>query len=308
MPKPVAVICSDLHMHYAPPIKRIGDWQGDMEKSLSCVSRLANKHRVPVICCGDLFHAAQEPPSVELMMLDFINGISYGFYSIPGQHDMKHHRKDLEGTSYRLIQKAVQGAARVHVCDDVTYLNICSNNKDMDINMWLVPWGMLNELPDIAGRTKAKEYLGLIAHELTFTESFPNSLEVSDWFNNYPDFDFFIVGDNHKTFLRKHGNRFFLSPGSLMNRATDQADRKPFVYLMYSDLSLKRVANEHEKEVQFQDAVSISHSAEVEKFCGAFDQNDHDRISFYHALQARRLKEPKGRVREILDELEGMLK
>jgi len=306
MPKPIAVICSDLHLHYAPPIKRIGDWQGDMGKSLNFVSQLANKHKVPVICCGDLFHSAQESPSVELLMLDFINGISSGFYAIPGQHDMRNHRADLEGTSYKLLQKALNGDARVNLTDDVTCLDLVSS-KNVDIKLWFVPWGKLSGLPPLVRKGSDSQYMGLIAHELTFTKSFPNSLETMDWFDNFPNVDFFCVGDNHKSFLKRYKHRFFLSPGSLMNRATDQLERNPFVYLLYSDLSLKRIANRHEAEAEFQDAVSISHSAEVEKFCGAFDRGDHEQISFYHALQSRRMKET-GRVREILDELEGMLR
>ncbi len=303
MPKPIALICSDLHLHSIAPLKRLGDWQGDMWKSLKFVSDLANKKRVPVICCGDIFHAAQETPMVELMMLEFINRISNGFFSIPGQHDMRHHKHDLEGTSYKLMQKACENAGLCNIHDDVSFRRIIKG--DDGILIYYVPWGKLGELPSI--KKEPWQKLGIVAHELTFTECFPNSMSVSDWFDNFPQIDFFCIGDNHKSFVKRQGDRFVLSPGSLMNRAIDQADRTPFVYLLYSDLTIKRVANKYEKEVEFHDVLEMARGTEATRFCEAFENQDHEKISFYHALQNRRMKET-GRVREILDELEGMLK
>jgi hypothetical protein len=149
----------------------------------------------------------------------------------------------------------------------------------------------------------------MVAHELTFRESFPNSMQVEDWFSEYPTVDVFIVGDNHQSFYKRVGNKTFISPGSLMNRAIDQKGRTPFVYVMYDDGSFKRFANKYEQNVDFFDAIKTSQEyTEAVNFCKAFeDQEEIEKMSFRYALKAQIMREKDKRVKEILIELEGII-
>ena len=88
---PIAILVSDIHLsHHAPRYRRAEpDWYEAMARHLRSLKRWQEELAVPVICAGDVFHHWNSPPK----LINFaIEMLPRQFISIPGQHDLPHHR------------------------------------------------------------------------------------------------------------------------------------------------------------------------------------------------------------------------
>ena len=90
--KPVALVCSDIHLCHTRPTSRSAepDWYEAMARRLHQVDEIASYQQVPVLCAGDVFDRWNSPPE----LINFAIKNMPPMWAVPGQHDLPHHRLD----------------------------------------------------------------------------------------------------------------------------------------------------------------------------------------------------------------------
>jgi len=95
----IAILCSDIHLCHTPPVARSAepDWYVAMERQLDELRAVAEQHGAPIVCAGDIFDRWNSPPE----LINFAIQSSPKMHSIPGQHDLPHHRyEDMQRSAY----------------------------------------------------------------------------------------------------------------------------------------------------------------------------------------------------------------
>lgn len=95
-PRPVAILCADLHLSLTPPACRTEtqeEWLDVQAHYLDQIKALRKSlGNVEVFCSGDIFDRWN--PSPELINFALAR-LPSGMLAVPGQHDLMHHRYDL---------------------------------------------------------------------------------------------------------------------------------------------------------------------------------------------------------------------
>jgi len=289
MQKYIALIVGDLHLHHSPPKKRVGEWVQDMQGVLDFIVAKANKYEVPVIFCGDVFHSSTETPLVETMLVRALADINEKVYAIPGQHDLRFHRQDLRNTSYELMAEYAEG-----------FYKRTGVDKIGDVYFHFFPWNWKKATERLSGK---HVYVG---HALTTDDNCPGMIPFREFAQENEGYCGYILGDNHKPFFEQEKNYWFLSPGSVMNRDIDQEGRAPFLWLMKENAEgFSRLKIPNESRVFFRSVLEGKGVPEAKKFCEAFKKQT-GRVSFEKVLNKKIMKE-KGMVRELLEEMKGVV-
>lgn len=202
-----AILTSDWHLREDTPVCRTdSDFVQTMIGKMDFVSSLQRQYKCPVFHAGDLFHYWKSSPYLISIALQHL---PEDFWSIPGQHDLPQHNKDL-------VFKSAYGT-------------ILTADRIKTSTGW-AGWGV----------EPGEELLwhgcgAMLMHRLVWKNKppFPGCTDKSarEVLEAYPDYDLIVTGDNHVPFVEKLDGRLLVNPGSLMRQTADQIDHKPRVYL-----------------------------------------------------------------------------
>lgn len=225
--KPVAILCSDLHLSLRPPRARASeeDWFAAMQRILDQLKGWKDKYQVPIVCAGDVFDFWRSPPE----LINFACKHLPQMYSIPGQHDLPYHSiAEIRKSAYWTLVEA-------NVLIDLSSTYPDGVVLDTDVVVYGFPFG--TEV-----RSCPREDLGLLSvaviHEYTWAGKWgyanaPKESKLSSKLDSFAGYDVVVIGDNHQGFILQRGKITVCNCGAMMRRTTDQNDYVPFVGLLH---------------------------------------------------------------------------
>lgn len=269
----VAVLVSDIHLSLKPPRCRASepDWMACQARYLEELNELAAKHKCPVLCGGDIFHAWNS--NAELINFA-MRHLPKGMISIPGNHDLPYHNLEL-------MDKSAYGVLRAAGTIEDLPPEIPVPLGD-DLSVVGFPWGTP------IGRRKSKRKTMQIAvwHAYVWCDgaSYPGAATDTHYQAFKEDFDTWdavLLGDNHTYW--KRGKAF--NPGSFMRRTT--SDALPIVGLLcrsgkvipYALRSAEQDKIEHPTVEEKRSLEQLDHYLEMLRSSGEF------RVDFVAELQ-----------------------
>jgi len=170
---------------------------------------------------GDFFDSVETPWFVIQHYLSEFRDCNFGdsLLTIPGQHDLRYHTRDIANTPLGVMEAGggltiVKGMIKL--------------GEEVDLySCW---WGE-QEIPvPEKGRLNI-----LLIHRMVIQKKLwlgqTDFIYARDLLSQYPDYDLFVTGDNHQSFVEEDKGRYIVNCGSLMRSAIDQVDHKPVVYI-----------------------------------------------------------------------------
>jgi len=279
---PTAILTADWHIRPTAPVCRTDDFLAAMWKKVEFVLDLAVEHCCPILMAGDIGLKSQWP---NWLLEEFIRKVSqkeiWGFYAIPGQHDLPNHQ---------LNQWREAAIGVLHEAKSVIFLGTDGDGESEGImlgekkafNIYFFPYGI--EIKNPSDKNDLVSPPIAIAHTLV-TERAPEEFltdkarSAISLLQKFPEYNLILTGDNHKSFVVEHEGRLLVNPGSLMRTAADQVDHKPRVYLWYAQenrvepiylpieegvISRDHIDNEEEKDQRIQAYINrLSEEVEI---------------------------------------------
>lgn len=232
--KPLAIVCSDMHLSMKPPAARYEepDWFEAMARPLHELEALRTQYSCPVLVSGDIFDRWNSPP--ELINFAF-RELPREMYVIAGQHDLPYHagadiHKSALGT---LIE-----AGRVTLVPPEGIL--IGPKKDHTFLCYGFGWNVPVRLKDTAQEIPKVA----LHHAYRWDDQATAYKDASDENKinpeEYTGFDYVIIGDNHVMWehnflVEPQRTQRILNPGSLMRRHSNQAAHTPIAGILWRD-------------------------------------------------------------------------
>jgi len=222
----VAVSVSDIHISPTAPVARgDADWWEAQERPWLEVKALANKHKCPILCGGDVGDKWNLPPEA----INFAIRVLPKMYSIPGQHDLPYH-------DYAQIKRSAYWT----LVECGTLMDLKPGKMEPVSDHFAVmgfPWG--HELKQwVMGRPIHGFNIALVhKHVWTRKTGFPGADpqgHVAQIRKALAGYSVVIAGDNHKQSLTQYEEMKILVTGGFMRRKTDEHAHKPAVGLIWN--------------------------------------------------------------------------
>lgn len=230
-PKPIAVLCSDLHLSLqAPACRAEKDWLEVQAGYLNQVKALASG--LPVIAAGDIFDRWNAPPELIHFALEYLPD---DMICVPGQHDLPNHRmEEMHRSGYGVLVKAgkirdISGDERL-----VGLPGFCAYGFG---------WGQ-KLAPRPEEHNVITVYLAVVHRYIWLGEGthYPGAPETSQFaaFKEVlKSYDAVVIGDNHKGWITNYKGIHVLNCGGFIRRKSDEIAYKPQVGLLMSDGSIE---------------------------------------------------------------------
>lgn len=215
------VFTGDIHLEETAPVSRIDDYEEAQKKKLAFLRAFTEKHDCPVIDAGDIFNHWKTSP---YLITRAAEELPKEVYTIPGNHDLPNHNKEL-------IHKSALGT--LFATKRIALLSSMYANSFYGVSVQGLAYGD-STIPE--PHTSSHINI-LVIHELIWEETkppFPDAegYSASEVLKRYKGFDIIVSGHNHSGFLFQAGNRFVVNPGSMMRISADKKDYKPRFYAM----------------------------------------------------------------------------
>lgn len=229
--RPIAILCSDLHLRETTPRARAeSDWYDVMEAQLSDLEATANCYEVPIVCAGDVFDKWN--PSAELV--NFAIAKLPRLYAIPGQHDLRYH-------SYEERHRGAYGA----LCKSGNIVDLPAGKYyhgvlggGQYLRLWAMPWGKY-DLPDTnQPKNSGDIHLGVL-HQYRWSNANNKHAMAEDSSkleSLFPGLDALLIGDNHIPWELPG----ILNHGGFIAQNADQKDYRPHYGVLYADGHIER--------------------------------------------------------------------
>jgi DNA repair exonuclease SbcCD nuclease subunit len=217
---------SDWHIRSDKPPSRIDDFRVKQFHILLHIQNIAKKYDCIIVNAGDIFHRACpiNPQPLETMLHNIFKDIFIFF--IPGQHDLIGHN----------VENIANGSIGV--------LN-CFNNWDCSLVyesdnfvLWGTPYG--EEL--MGDGCYEDQLLIAILHKFVSDSPLPpwlkdKGITAKELCENYPEFNVFVCGDNHKSFVYKHPktNQLVFNCGCITRQKLNEKNYQPCIYIYDTD-------------------------------------------------------------------------
>lgn len=230
MSKPIAILVADIHLsHVAPNYRKLEpDWYEAMRRPLRDLASYSEEYEVPVLCAGDVFHKWNSPPK----LINFaIEEIPHVFASIPGQHDLPHHRLD---------------AVRDSAYHTLNMSRPTDSNWFKRIKVHYFPWGCspYQEETELCSR---RFNIALLHRFVNYsTESLWSTSKesmVQYIQEEFEGFDLVVCGDHHRHFVidppkntRKDLPKI-VNVGQFLCRNRGES-KHPNMFLLYDDMDV----------------------------------------------------------------------
>lgn len=239
----IAVAFADIHFH---KFKAFNVDKSRLIWSLkagSAIADVADKHRVPVLFCGDLFH---NPKEVENETMGLVKQWYYGnferrdimFYAISGNHDFSEKNSrghsspsHLDGFKYfKTFRKLDYEAMKIN--NEWIVLGLPYFNNDRDIKDSIREWWKRNP--------KGKYKTILMVHSDLPGAVTPEGFKINETehikLKHFRDFDLVLSGHIHKP--QKLGKKIYMLGSPIHQNLGDEGNSCGY-WLIYSDGSVK---------------------------------------------------------------------
>jgi len=236
----IAILCSDLHLSHTAPKVRSGepDWYKAMARPLSELRRAGNRHGVPIICAGDIFHRWESSPSI----INFALGaLPPSMWTIPGQHDIPDHNIDqIHRSAYRTLDMSRR------ISDMSCMMNPVAKNAKLEV--YAFPFGKAIH-PPTGKRESAVR--ACVAHRYYWTRDACYELADAETMirtttpREFRGYDVVILGDNHHHFkqMTTHGGNttMIYNCGSMTVRRSDEIGKCGYYGILYDDTTIETI-------------------------------------------------------------------
>lgn len=300
----IAIACSDIHLALKAPLARSEEpnWFAAMERGLRQVRQLAERHKVPILCAGDIFDRWNSPPELINWALERLPTM----YAIPGNHDLPNHRPEL---AHRSAYGTLVRAGRV-----IELGSTPTNVNGHDV--YGRPFG--EDIPHPKNSKNPLVLNILVTHQYLWANSesghvgAPQECKLSKVAEDFDGYDVVIVGDNHVPFQRHlASNCHVFNCGGFMRRKSNEATHRPRVGLVRSKGIVSTHLIDCDKDIITQTTPEAEqqeeYSMEVEGVIKGLEELEvADGLSFREALvQALKDKKVRSEVTDaILEALE----
>jgi len=203
------IAVADLHLRYTIPRCRgesQQEWLDHQRYRLREIVQTANTKGMHVLIAGDIFHTAIVPVEIINMFIEEFSKAHLAPFIMPGNHDLRYRDTSLKDTAYEVLDTLCDAGIFDRIQD--TYAEVLYG-ADHAI-------GVVND--------------DLVAiHTLTFESEKKVPYGVKEFetseslFKKYSH-KYLIVGDMHRPFIAKKGERILINCGSLTVQNKNEAE------------------------------------------------------------------------------------
>ena len=217
------LLTGDWHLRFKRPEMRLDENYFETQAGkVGQILEIAQKNECGAILQpGDFFDGVETPWFVVQAYMRIFRSYGISIICSPGQHDMKHHTRDIQNTPLGVLSAVNLIEYEQEIIDTIT---------GNDCHVHSVWWGD-NEIPKIV---KSKNDI-LLMHRMVIQKKLwlgqTDFIYARDLLKNHLEFDLFVTGDNHQAFVEEDNGRYIVNCGSLMRANIDQVDHKPRVYI-----------------------------------------------------------------------------
>lgn len=280
--KVIAILVGDMHITESQPKCRTDNFWDSQWEVVKFISDLQKKYNCKVLCSGDVFDHWKPSP---YLLSYCIRYFPKNMYAIYGNHDLPQHNLDLyEKTGLNALAEA----NKIDIWNGCHWRQTPEKNMVFDLD-----------------RIKILMWHVMVWHK---EKPYPNSTDPNTYrlIRKNPGYDVILTGHNHKPFTAKKDNTILVNPGSITRQTADQTDR-PRVYLLHSDISIKKVylpepdncitrdhlEKQKEKEKRFESFIStlnedweetLNYSQNLERFFAANNTPDSIKKIIYKSI------------------------
>ncbi|KKM79218.1 hypothetical protein LCGC14_1352060 [marine sediment metagenome] len=167
---------------------------------------------------GDMFDTSDVSDKLIREVMMFLSECPCPIYTVPGQHDLKHHSKVWENTPL--------GIADTHF--PVSVIN--RPYKHISYEIYGAGYGEDIPIPPDNNKFKILVCHKMIINKRLWVGQDNYDYEVNDVLKQF-NYDLIVSGDNHTTFVHTHENKTLVNCGSLIRTRIDQIDHHPCYFI-----------------------------------------------------------------------------
>lgn len=213
------LLTSDWHLRKNSPICRKDDFQVIQKDTLKFINNLAfNKNVDKIIIAGDIFDKSRIMYAQDLLTV--LNSIfdSCEIYFIPGNHDLPAHSVDnIDNSDIGVLR----GFPNWKYSTDIV--------KIENVRFSFLAYGF--KIIDDLNKDKFRIcVLHRYCEEENLLGYIDNGITAKELFKKY-NYDLFVVGDNHRSFVYEKDNRFVFNCGCITRQSVTEKDYKPAIYI-----------------------------------------------------------------------------
>lgn len=233
---PVCITVGDIHLSDTAPACRAekGDeWYGVMANYLGQLRQFQKDLNVPVVCTGDVFDDGWREKKCPPKLINFAASLLPEMFSIPGQHDLPHHRYDqLKYSGYW----SLMNMGKINNLEP-------GEPRLIRSDLWVTgfPWGTpVSPMAPMRGEEGIIKLA--VCHSYIYEDAahaYPGvdkNKHVANYLPKLDGYDAAVFGDNHKGFHRLYHldktrttqrNISIFNGGTFIRRKSDEIDYRP---------------------------------------------------------------------------------
>lgn len=275
----VSIHVSDLHLSSKCPVSILTDnWFDHMGYYLDQLIELCNFNRCPLVIAGDVFHKWNSSAELINWTIKKFKLITYGVYSIYGQHDMPYHSvKDMDKGSYNTL-----------VYSGMVYpIGIEKPTEFANVRLFGFPYGSdiykcpIKRDPMFVNVAVCHKYLWMDSHGYVGAKKEDHVNSIKDMLSTY---DVVHFGDNHSGFITSVGDTIVLNSGCLMKRTLGEIGYSPSIGLLLSNGKMIRRKLNTEID-KFVTPNNVEIDKKVIEFVESISKLEGDSVNFESSLK-----------------------
>jgi DNA repair exonuclease SbcCD nuclease subunit len=238
------IFTSDWHVRKDIPVCRKDDFLFLQKSTLTKIANIAFDNEAIIIHAGDIFHKAKPMYAQELEVMLYEIFKHNEIYFIAGNHDLLNHSVDnFDKGSIGVINKFENWNSAIFK-KVFGWMNIQFYDFGEELQN-------INIIPNKLNGAVLHKYceIGNIPKYIT------DGITAKSLLENY-DYDVFVVGDNHKSFVYEKEGRFVFNCGCITRQNANEKFYKPKVYLFDIETKSYEIIELLDNDVE---AVSTEH-------------------------------------------------
>jgi DNA repair exonuclease SbcCD nuclease subunit len=289
------VFTSDWHVRNDNPINRLDDFQEVQRQTLFYIAEICKQNNADLITAGDLLNKSKQENMQELLndLYDIFKGINV--YYDAGNHDLLY--KAIENFKKCNIGLLANFSGWFHIknINNISFFDYGEEIKDIPLLKGL------DDNEDIC-----------ILHKYCEIDNLPEYINegiTAKYLLEKYNYNVFVVGDNHKSFVYEDNNRFVFNTGCITRQSLNEKDYKPSIILFdtetrkYEQIYLP----DNQKNVFKEEQASkqIKRENRVDSFIKLVGENN--KITFNYEDNIKKYCQENKIEKEVINELDDLL-